>query len=796
MKGSGRIGALGLSLASTLAAAQGTAVIEEVVVTAQKREQSVQDIGIAITAFRGETLRERGISQPKDIHQLIPNVNLQNEAGAGSPVIIVRGIGLQNFRINDSPTTSFYIDEVYQPSIATAEASMFDLDRVELLKGPQGGLYGRNTIAGAVQVISRAPAIGEKLNGYLTTGVGRFTEGYVEGAAGGAFGPTLAARIAGRYDFSGNKQWESATGDFDHGDVDRGAGRLMLRFAPTDTMDFLVKVHGGKDESELPLLRGVGVFADIGTAAAFGLPNVSLAPVIAVQPPPIRNALIAALPPQVQATFPYCASVATGRGSDPTSCAMIDGRTPASVGVGDADGDSRFDAATDFTGFQDNTWWGVSLDATFDFGDWRLQSITAYNDLDYRRFSDRDAVQSTHQLIDYNTDIQYWEQELRLFYDAGGKLTGVLGFNYAEDELEENSLLDGRDGLVPVLFGGAIISPQQYRQETESVAVYGHLEYRIIEPVNLIGELRFTDADKSFVGGNSLLFPSGATAPLVFTDDEVSFSALSGKLGVEWFVNDNVMLYGTISHGFKTGGFFGGFATIQQELEPFAEEFIWAYEAGFKTDFLDGRARVNGSVFYYDRRDVQQQAANPLSPVNIKRIVNVGDVETFGGELDIAWQVNEFLSLQLGAGLLDAEIVDSDFVQAANIPLLPDAPVEGSNVPNYSDFSLNAVGRYEHPLANGWLVWLQGEYIRRTKTDLAIITNPLERPIFQEPGYSLVNFRVGLRTPDGRWSVQGFVENAADEEYRVLARNDGTFGIYELYGDPRTYGVSLTYSWE
>jgi len=795
MKGSGAIAVLGLGLASTLAA-QGTAVIEEIVVTAQKRAQSAQDIGIAVAAFQGETLRERGIAQAKDLHRLIPNVNLQNEAGAGSPVVIVRGIGLQNFRINDSPTTSFYIDEVYQPSIATAESSMYDLDRVELLKGPQGGLYGRNTIAGAVQVISRAPEIGEELNGYLSTGIGRFTQGYVEGAAGGSLGPTFAARVAGRYDFSGNKQWESATGGFDHGEVERGSGRLMLRFAPTDTMDFLVKVHGGKDESEMPLLRGVGVFADIGSAAAFGLPNVSLAPVIAVQPPPVRAALVAGLPPQFQATFPFCASVATGVGSDPTSCAMIDGLTPASQGQGDADGDSRFDATTDFEGFQDNTWWGLSLNATFDFGDWRLQSVTAYDDLDYRRFSDRDAVRSTHQLIDYNTEISSWEQELRLFYDAGGRFNAVFGFNYAEDDLEEDSLLDGRDGLVPVLFGGAIISPQQYEQKTESLAFYGHLEYRVIEAVNLIGELRFTDAEKRFAGGNSLVFPSGATAPLVSTDDDIDFSALSGKIGLEWFANDNVMLYGTVSHGFKTGGFFGGFATRQDELLPFAEEFIWAYEAGFKTDFLDGRARVNGSVFYYDRSDVQQSAANPLSPVAIKRIVNVGDVETYGGELDVTWQVNEFLGFQVSAGILDAEIVDSDFVQAANIPLLPDAPVEGSNVPNYSDFSLNAIGRYEHPLGNGWYGWLQGEYIRRTQADLAIITNPLERPIFQEPGYSLVNFRVGVRSPDGRWSAQAFVENAADEEYRVLARNDGTFGIYELYGDPRTYGASLTYSWE
>ncbi len=780
----GMLAGLGTITLGGLAQAQGSAAIEEVVVTAQKREQSVQDIGIAVAAFSGETLRERGISAAKDLHQLIPNVNLQNESGAGSPVVIVRGIGLQNFRINDSPTTSFYIDEVYQSTIATAEWSMFDMERVEMLKGPQGGLYGRNTIAGAVQVLSRAPEIGEDFNGYVTTGIGRFAEGFVEGAAGGSLGDTIAVRAAGRYGFSGNKQWESSTGGFDHGEDDRMAGRLMLRFAPNESMDFLLKVHGGKDESELPLLRPVGVFANIGQAGIAGLPNVALAPVAFLSP-------LIPDPPS-----PYCNSVATRQGSDPASCATIEGLTPQSQGQGDASGDSRFQSASQVKGFQDNSWMGVSLNANFEFGDWRLQSISAWDDVDYRRFVDRDGTAAIHQHIDYNTDIEYWSQEFRLFYDAGGPLTAVVGINYAEDTLKENSILDGRDGLVPVLFGGAIISPQAYTQDTESLAIYGHVEYRVSESINLIGELRYTDAKKSFDGGNQLQFPSGLVVPLVSTNDSISFDALTGKAGIEWFARDNMMLYGSISRGFKTGGYFGGFATTQEELLPYDEESIWAYEAGFKTDWLDGRARLNGAVFYYDRSDVQQSAANPLSPVNIKRLVNVGDVKTYGGELELTWQVDEYLSVMISAGLLDASVSSSDFIQAANIPLLPDAPVDGSNVPNYAEFSMNALARYDYPLGNGWNVWLQGEYMRRSETDLAIITNPLEEPIFREPGYGLVNFRLGLRTPDGRWNVQAFVENAGDEEYRTLARNDGTFGIYELYGDPRTYGASVSYSWE
>jgi hypothetical protein len=143
--------AFALGSATALGQAPSTAAIEEIVVIAQKREQLVQDIGIAVAAFSGRSLRERGVDQAEDLYQLMPNANLQNNGGGGAPVVIVRGVGLQSFRINDSPTTAFYVDDVYQTSVASAEWTMFDVERIEVLKGPQGGLYGRNALGGAVE---------------------------------------------------------------------------------------------------------------------------------------------------------------------------------------------------------------------------------------------------------------------------------------------------------------------------------------------------------------------------------------------------------------------------------------------------------------------------------------------------------------------------------------------------------------------------------------------------------------------------------------------------------------------
>jgi iron complex outermembrane receptor protein len=189
---------------------EAPSVIEEIVVIAQKREQLIQDVGIAVTAFSGRNLRERDIDQSEDLYQLIPNVNLQNTGGGGAPVVIVRGVGLQSFRINDSPTTAFYVDDVYQTSVASAEWTMFDLERVEVLKGPQGGLYGRNALGGAIQIISRTPSVDEANNGYVSLGFEEYPRGF-EAAASFAFGDKFAP-AAGRALNGSDAPYRSVTG--------------------------------------------------------------------------------------------------------------------------------------------------------------------------------------------------------------------------------------------------------------------------------------------------------------------------------------------------------------------------------------------------------------------------------------------------------------------------------------------------------------------------------------------------------------------------------------------------------
>lgn len=767
----------GLAVPQALAQSRDAVALEEIVVTAQKRAQLVQDIGIAVSVFRGDDLRDRGIDKAVELIEVIPNVNLQNVGGAGVPVVIIRGVGLQNFRINDSPTTAFYVDDVYQTSVASAEWTMFDLDRVEMLKGPQGGLYGRNALGGAVQIVSRTPEFGEN-NGYLTLGYGEFSRAEFEGAAGVALSDNTAIRFSGRWVKSSDGAYSNVTLNRKQGEEDRKAGRVALRYAPSDAIDILFKLHGGNDDSQLAPLRPVGYLANIGTGAALGAPGVSLG---------FLNGVLG-----LGLGDPLCASVRAGQGSDPANCATITGITPSTYGIGS----DVYTSPSETNGFQENAWSGASVNAKWKFGDYSLQSITSYDSIDYRRYIDFDGTPLEHQHIDYNTTIRSLSQEFRLFYDGSDAVNWVIGLSYGKDELHEATVLMAVDGIVPLFFGGAVFIPQTYDQDADAFAIYGHAEMPLNDAWNLVAELRYTDAEVTFAGGELLGFPGGATVPFVSTSDRTDFQDLSGKIGLEWKPSDDVLVYGSISKGFKTGGFFGGFATSVEELAPFKEETVLAYELGLKSDLHDGRVRLNGSVFFYDRKDVQQNAADPNSVFAIKRIANIGDVETIGAEIDLTWLASEHLTFMVGLGTANAEVTDSVFVQSSSLPLLPDTSLLGSNIPGYAKFTANMLARYDQPLRDNLHGYVQIDGRYQSEVDLSVITNPIEKAIFQEPSYSIWNARAGIESVSGTWKVQAVVANAADKKYRSSVHNDGTFGVYELYGLPRTWGVSFTYRWE
>lgn len=243
---------IAMTSAALLTAQAQASVLEEVVVTAQKREQSLQDVGIAVSAFSGDQLDALGISSAAEITELIPNIQMQAANGNGNHIVVIRGIGLNDFSLNNTPTAAIHIDEGYLASGAMTGFSLFDIERVEVLKGPQGTLYGRNSTAGVVNFITRKPS--QEFDAFIETTIGNWKTLNVEGAVGGGLTDTLSGRLAFRSDRRGEgfqDNLNTAAGvPSKIGEVDKWGLRAQLLWEPSDELSVLFNLHGSKDQSD------------------------------------------------------------------------------------------------------------------------------------------------------------------------------------------------------------------------------------------------------------------------------------------------------------------------------------------------------------------------------------------------------------------------------------------------------------------------------------------------------------------------------------------------------------------
>lgn len=736
--------------------------IERIQVTTQKKVESIQDVGIAVSALSGEDLARKGISNVTDMAGALSNVELQDISGGGLPTLIVRGIGLQDIRANNTPTTPFYIDEVYQASIAQAAFTMFDLERVEILKGPQGGLYGRNATGGAVQVISNKPEF-ESANGYVKAGIGKWNKAELEGAYGKQLSDTVAIRVSGKSLTSDDTYTHSVTENKDHGEADVWGGRFLVRFRPTDDLDILLKIHGGEDKSETDLLRSAAVFAG---NTAYKVPGISV------------EAL----------------TVNTCDVPGAASCYTMNGQTHQEQGIA---GNVHHSTSSTLPRLN-NSWNGLSLRIDWSLGDYDLTSITAKDSMDHGRDTDFDGQQFEAQHLDYRSELDSTSQELRLSHSEDN-YSWIIGASHGKDDIVENTVLNGAQGALQAF--GLTSVDQNYVQESTSTSIYGHLDYAINERLTAIAELRYTDEEKSMVGGSFV--PNSGGIALSKIDDSISFDAVSGKLGLTYQVNEDAMFYANLSRGFKSGGFPGGIATNAAALVPYEQETVYAIELGSKTEWMDNRVRLNGAIFHYDYQDQQgiAQITNELTGEGvIKKLTNLGDTKVVGAEIDLTLIPADGWYIEMNLGFTDAKINDSEFFTKDTFvgSRHPDSDLalQGARLPNVADWSFNTTIGYEHELSESVLGIIQVGYALKDDTDLSLAISSKEQRFYNEDGYGLADIRYTVMDIDEVWSLSAYIKNATDKQYRTTARPDGLNGFYEMYGAPRSFGVTFTYNWE
>ena len=691
--------------------AQGTALqIEEIIVTAQKREQNLNDVSVAVTVFTGDDIREQRLGQPVDLAAQTPNLNINETFGNSITNVSIRGLGLNDYAVNNNPAAGIYIDEVYLVSPAMLTFQLFDMERVEVLKGPQGTLYGRNTTAGAVKFISKKPT--EEFEGYLSADYGRYDHFILEGAIGGQVAEGLTGRAAVQTSQRNDGfQLNRATGD-KVGEIDRSAWRALLNWQPSADLDVFLNVHGGFDNSDTLLVK-------------------------------VDNAL-----------------------------------TPVDDGIADP-----FSSSAGNDTLLDNESYGASLAVNWHISeDLTLASVTGYEDYERSHDEDRDGTVLVHLDGLFLNNIEQVSQELRLTY-VKDEYVLIAGVFYGRDEVSTRDNFDA-SALLPLLGVPADAVGNEYNQEADSYAVFGHAEWQFHENWKFITGLRYTEEDKEF--NDAFTFLSfGETEVQVFApiSNDYSVSNLSGKAGIDYTGFENTLLYASFSRGFKSGNFQGQLTFNPADLQAFDKELVSAYEIGAKTQLLNNSLQINISAFFYDYEGVQiygpifqHELLGPLFG-----ITNAGDAEVYGAEFDLLWRVAAGLDIRLGLGLLDTEITDSFVPNVA----------EGSDLPNSPDVNFNAGVKYQWNLTPGLVADIMLDTSYKDDVSYDIVNQPMET---LEEGYWITNARAGISSANGRWGVHLWGRNITDEVYRTQVLTSSV-GFGENYGLPATYGISVDLNW-
>ena len=764
---------------------ESTRALPTVTVTAQRTEESLQSVPIAITAVGGEQMQDMGITDVDALALQSPGVNIKSDFGAANPNIFIRGVGISDFNANVTGAVGVYVDEVYTASPAAQLFQFFDADRVEILRGPQGTLYGRNTTAGAVNFISRKPT--DELSANLYTEYGNYNAITVDGGVGG---PIIPGRLKGRIAGTLSQRDGTLDNTFKGGQApeklnnrDSWGLRGQLEFTPSDTVTLLGTLYSGSSDASALQSQHRGL-----------------------------------LDP---ATFAPCvpAPRASGVCIDP-------------LGYSDTDGDS-FSGAYNDPSKETVDFWGATLKADIDLGDYALTSVTAYQDVDRYTIFDGDQSPISFVVPVHDPESDQFSEEIRLVSPTDNRFRWIAGAFYFKEDLTFHGSFDlFRDVRPAIEAAAATLTPEQlalspggfvngynplgsadlaaalgnpvfafpaqiieygYDQNVKTWALFGQTYFDITKDLTLTLGLRYSEEDRTF-DYLSETVEGAIRIPLVQTsaamgNDTTSFDDLSYRAALEWQATDSVFLYGSVSQASKSGGFNGAALLFQPQSAPFGDETLTAYEAGIKTDLFDKALRLNATAFYYDYEDLQVYVIVNSGGLPQQVLTNAASAKVSGLELEALAQPIENLQLSLGAALLDSEF--EDFKVPATLGLaLQD--FTGNSLPYSPELSLNAAATYRVDLSNGGTLKFGGDIAYQDKA----YVDPGNTERLATDNYTLVGLHATYQPPRSNWEFGLWGRNVTDEEYISYTVDLSDFGLdYVQFGEPATYGVSVRFTY-
>ncbi len=728
--GTAMVLAVAMGAAGQASAAEAVEDENEIIVTAQRRAQSANDVGITLTVANAEAIRAQRIQGVSNLPQLSPNVAVKENIPGLVPVITIRGVGLNDFSATNSPSAGVYVDDVYLGSLALMDFNFFDLERLEILKGPQGTLYGRNATAGAINVITAQPKLGVT-EGRVAGTFGNYLTGEIEGAVNVPLGDTLALRVAAKGMWQGDGFFYDTQRDRNLGRRADLLGRAQLLWQPDDVWKLSLKVEGQHTRSELGAPEFFGAIRGPSTPANVACPGDQ-------------------------------------------SCINF-------LGYSDTDGDP-FRGAWSYDPIFNANKYAVTGRIEARLGQVQLTSITSYIDFDRIWGVDTDA--SPFAILDFITkdSVKQFSQELRASQSTD-QFTWMAGASFLKDHI-----VTSYDGNLPALLNTTTFTSSD--QRTEAYALFADVEWKIASTLSLLAGGRYTYEKRSNVGStidlvslppaSFLSFAPFGSPPvtLAAVDAEITDNQWSWKAGLNWTPTEQTLVYGSITRGVKSGGFFAGVATNSGQLVPYKPESIIAYEVGLKQSVPDAGLNFNGSVFYYDYSDVQTFIRDTVGNLPIQRLGNVEDAEIYGADLDLNWAATRNFNLNVGIGLLHSRLgafaTSSGDVPAGN--RLPDAP----------SFSANAGAAYTIDLSDSLALRFQAD----VRYSGYAFKDAINDPIIAADEFWVVNGRITM-LKDDRWDISVWAKNLFDERYVTQGINQSALGNgFRVYGAPRTFGVS------
>ena len=706
--------------------------LDTIVVTAQKRAENMQDVPIAITAFDAKSLEESGFNDIADISQQVPSLSVNTHFAYANPKIYLRGVGNNEYQANAVGAVSVYQDEIYLAAASGQLFQFFDLQSVEVLKGPQGTLYGKNTTGGAILVKAKQPD--GTFTGNLSVSRGNFNATDI---AGGVSFPIIEDKLAARVAFVSNNRDGFITNTFvdaagigrnKDGVNDRGseAARAIVVFTPNNDLTINLNAHSGTNKSTS--VQG----------EAFGLVDT------------------------------------TG-----------DGRLDGVSGFADPnENPDPFIQSYNFDISENLKASGESIKVDYNLGKLNIRSITGTERV--RRNSREDVDQRPIPLLEiqWNNHSSQFSQEVQLSNagDADTRLQWIAGGYYFNENMNVDNIYD----LARVFAPNNLVVSQIYRQNTETVGVFGQGTYALSDALNFTFGLRYSDENKTWRGVSSISNLGFDTIPL--QTQKIGFNSVSWRTALDYRFDDTKLVYASYNRGYKAGGFNGGAITTINELGPFNQERLDAYEIGMKTDLKNNRIRLNLSAFYYDYKDLQiftlETPDNEFGlPIPLQIINNADSATNYGAELELKALVTEDLQISLNAAYLHTKI--GNFIR-------PIGDFTGNKIGNSPSYDLNAAFDYTVPLpGSGGELLFHGDVTATASR----FFDPSNFSRLRQGSYELFNGRITYTPATGDWSLTAWVKNIGDKFYYTEIIPIDGFGFDERFsGDPRTYGLKVNYN--